>query len=220
MNEPLTDNYENELLPILHRILEVSADAIHLQNVPNWPRDSLPKSPIVQKLGLIVIPLFYPWWCRELEINYEQFGPYSTVLASAWQQLLDQSQCLVVEDTLEVQPSSFEEASNFPEITELFIQKLISYSQNPIFTQFETLELFSIIAVEQETLLRSQKILRRMNYIPAELQKKLLHRIYHKMLDIPHFNAFISERGKDYALNFITESIDAFYEAVPIDSDN
>ena len=215
MKPTISDKYENELLPILHRILDVSGTAIHLQNVPNWPRDSLPKSPIVQKLGLIVIPVLFPWWCRELEINYEQFGPYSTVLASVWQQLLDQGQCLVVEEQLEIQPASFEEKSNFPEITELFIQKLISYSSNPILTQFETIELFSILAVEQEALLRSQKILRRMNYIPEQLRKKLLQRVYQKMLNIPHFNAFISERGKDYAMNFIEDLLEAFYDAVP-----
>ena len=101
-------DYTHELLPILHRILDVSGSAIHLQQIPNWPRDSLPKSPMIQKLGLIVIPILYPWWCRDLEINYEQFGPYSPVIATVFNTMLDQGVCSVVNDTIDVLPVSFE----------------------------------------------------------------------------------------------------------------
>ena len=209
-------NYNHELLPILHRILDVSAQAIHLEQVPNWPRDSLPKSPIVQKLGLIVIPIFYPWWSHQLEIEYEQFGPYSPVIASVFEEMLEQGQCIINENYLEVGPPSFEEQINFPEITELFIQKLLSNSVNPILTQFEMIELFSIIAVEQEELFRSLKILRRMTYITDEQKKRLLLKVIKRMIDIPHLQAFIQERGTEYAKNFVAETIEAFYEAISL----
>ena len=210
----MEQHYDQELLPILHRILDVSAKTIHLEQVPNWPRDSLPKSPIIQKLGLIVIPLLYPWWCRDLEIEYEQFGPYSPIIASVFEEMLSQGQCSVQEDNLEVQPTSFEEKSIFPEITELLIQKLLSYSNNPILTQFETIELFSIISVEQENLFRSMKILRRMTNITDEQKKILIKRVFRRMREIPHLNSFINERGSLYSSRFISETIDAFYEAM------
>ena len=113
----MNTTYDQELQPIFHRILDVSESVIHLQQVPNWTRDSLPKSPIVQKLGLIILPVFYPWWCRELEISYEQFGPYSPVIATVFEEMLEQGQCVLREDYLEVQPVSFEEKAVFPEIT-------------------------------------------------------------------------------------------------------
>ena len=174
----MDQTYDYELMPILHRILDVSAKTIHLSQVPNWPRDSLPKSPIVQKLGLIIIPVLYPWWCRDLEIEYEQFGPYSPIIANVFEEMLLQGQCSIQEEFLEVQPTSFEEKSNFPEITELIIQKLLSYSNNPILTQFECIELFSIISVEHESLLRSMKILRRMTAITDEQKKILIKFLY------------------------------------------
>ena len=155
----MEQQYNQELLPILHRILDASAQTIHLNQVPNWPRDSLPKSPIIQKLGLIIIPILYPWWCRDLEIEYEQFGPYSPIIANVFEEMLSLGQCSISEDFLEVQPSSFEEKSVFPEITELIIQKLLSYCNNPILSEFETIELISIISVEQESLCRSMKFL-------------------------------------------------------------
>lgn len=210
----MEQQYDQELIPIMHRILDVSAKTIHLEQVPNWPRDSLPKSPIIQKLGLIVIPVLYPWWCRDLEIEYEQFGPYSPIISEVFEEMLQQGQCSIQEDFLEVQPSSFEERSNFPEITELIIQKLISYSTNPILTQFETIELFSIISVEQEELFRSMKILRRMVSISEENKKILSKRVFKRMRTIPHLNSFINERGSLYASKFISETIDAFYDAI------
>lgn len=206
--------YDYELMPILHRILDVSAKTIHLTQIPNWPRDSLPKSPIVQKLGLIIIPLLYPWWSRDLEIEYEQFGPYSPVIASVFEEMLVQGQCSIHEEFLEVQPTSLEEKSTFPEITELFIQRLLSYSSNPILTQFETIEIFSIISVEQEALLRSMKILRRMTILSEEQKKLLIRRVFKQMKNIPHLNSFINERGSLYASKFISETIDAFYESI------
>ena len=206
--------YDQELLPILHRILDVSAKTIHLEQVPNWPRDSLPKSPIVQKLGLIIIPVLYPWWCNDLEIEYEQFGPYSPIIANVFEEMLQQGQCSIHADYLEVQPTSFEEKSNFPEITELVIQKLLSYSNNPILTQFETIELFSIISVEQQALFRSLMILRRMTTISDDQKKVLIKRVFRKMREIPHLNSFIHERGTLYTSKFISETIDAFYNAV------
>ena len=209
----MEQQYDYELLPILHRILDVSAKTIHLTQIPNWPRDSLPKSPIVQKLGLIVIPLLYPWWSRDLELEYEQFGPYSPVIASVFEEMLVQGQCSIYEEFMEVQPTSLEEKSTFPEITELFIQKLLSYSNNPILTQFETIELFSIISVEQEGLLRSMKILRRMTVLSEEQKKLLIRRVFRRMKEIPHLNSFINERGSVYASKFILETIDAFYDA-------
>ncbi len=209
----MEQQYDYELMPILHRILDVSAKTIHLSQVPNWPRDSLPKSPIVQKLGLIVIPILYPWWCRDLEIEYEQFGPYSPIIASVFEEMLTQEQCSIHEEFLEVQPSTFEEKNNFPEITELLIQKLISYSNNPILTQFECIELFSIISVEQEAFFRSMKILRKMTIITDRQKKLLLRRVFRRMKEIPHLNGFINERGSVYASKFISETIDAFYEA-------
>lgn len=209
----MENEYGHELQPILHRILEASAQTIHLGMVPNWPRDSLPKSPIVQKLGLIVISSLYPWWCRDLEIEYEQFGPYSAVLADVFEKMLEDGQCLINEDYLEVVPSSFEEKNDFPEITELFIQKLISYSNNPVLEEFETIELFSIIAVEHEALCREMRILRRITSLTTDQKKKLISRTLQRMRTIPHLNSFILERGKNYALYFISETIDAFYEA-------
>lgn len=206
--------YDHELLPIVHRILDVSAKTIHLEQVPNWPRDSLPKSPIVQKLGLIIIPVLYPWWCRDLEIEYEQFGPYSPIIANVFEEMLQQGQCTIQEDYLEVQPTSFEEKTNFPEITELIIQKLLSFSNNPVLTQFETIELFSIISVEQESLFRSLKILRRMTSIGEEHKKTLIKKVFRKMREIPHLNSFINERGSLYSSKFISETIDAFYDAI------
>ena len=210
----MEQQYDEELLPIVHRILDVSAKTIHLEQVPNWPRDSLPKSPIIQKLGLIVIPVLYPWWCRDLEIEYEQFGPYSPIIANVFEEMLQQGQCSIREDFLEVQPTSLEEKTNFPEITELLVQKLLSYSNNPVLTQFETIELFSIISVEQEALFRSMKILRRMTTITEDKKKVLIKRVFRKMRDIPHLNSFINERGSLYSSKFISETIDAFYEAV------
>ena len=207
-------DYTHELLPILHRILDASGSAIHLQQIPNWSRDSLPKSLMIQKLGLIITPILYPWWCRDLEINYEQFGPNSPVIATIFDTMLDQGVCSVTEDTMEVLPVSFEESSCFPEITELFIQHLIKFSTNPILTQFETIELFSIISVEQEALLRSMKILRRMTAIPTELQTKLLQRVIYKMTSIPHLQAFMQERGNEYTKKFISELIETFYEGL------
>ena len=35
----------------------------------NWYRNSIPKSPIIQKLGLIVIPLIFPYWFKDMEIE-------------------------------------------------------------------------------------------------------------------------------------------------------
>ena len=210
----MDQQYDYELMPILHRILDVSAKTIHLSQVPNWPRDSLPKSPIVQKLGLIIIPILYPWWSRHLEIEYEQFGPYSPIIASVFEEMLTQGQCSIQEDYLEVQPASFEEKTNFPEITELIIQKLLSYSNNPILTQFECIELFSIISVEQELLFRSMKILRRMTSITEEQKRMLIKKVFKRMKTIPHLNSFINERGSIYASKFISETIDAFYEAI------
>ena len=207
-------DYTHELLPIVHRILDVSGSAIHLQQIPNWPRDSLPKSPMIQKLGLIVIPILYPWWCRDLEINYEQFGPYSPVIATVFNTMLDQGVCSVVNDTIDVLPVSFEESSTFPEITELFIQHLLRFSTNPILSQFETIELFSIISVEQEALFRSMRILRRMTVIPFELRSKLLQRVLYRMSTIPHLQAFMLERGNEYTKKFLTELIDTFYEGL------
>ena len=209
----MEQQYNQELLPILHRILDASAQTIHLNQVPNWPRDSLPKSPIIQKLGLIIIPILYPWWCRDLEIEYEQFGPYSPILASVFEEMLSQGQCSISEEFLEVQPSSFEEKSVFPEITELIIQKLLSFCNNPILSEFETIELFSIISVEQETLCRSMKILRRMTQLSADQKKILIKRVFRRMKEIPHLNSFIIERGSLYVSKFISESIDAFYDA-------
>lgn len=211
----MVQKYEYELMPILHRILDVSSNTnIHLNQVPNWPRDSLPKSPIVQKLGLIIIPILYPWWCRDLEIEYEQFGPYSPIIASVFEEMLTQGQCSIQEEFLDVQPATFEEKSAFPEITELIIHKLLSYSNNPILTQFECIELFSIISVEQEQLFRSMKILRRMTVISDDLKKNLIKRVFRRMREIPHLNSFINERGSLYASKFISETIDAFYESV------
>lgn len=209
----MEQQYDYELMPMLHRILDVSAKTIHLSQVPNWPRDSLPKSPIVQKLGLIIIPILYPWWCRDLEIEYEQFGPYSPIIASIFEEMLLQKQCSIHEEFLEVNPSSFEEKSNFPEITEIIVHKLLSYSNNPVLTQFECIELFSIISVEQEALFRSMKILRRMTLISGEQKRLLLKRVFRRMKEIPHLNSFINERGSYYASRFIFETIDAFYEA-------
>lgn len=45
------NKFSLELTPILHRILAIASSSINLHQVPNWPRDSLPKSPIVHKLG-------------------------------------------------------------------------------------------------------------------------------------------------------------------------
>lgn len=210
--------YNNELVPLIHRILDVSANIIHLNDVPNWPRDSLPKSPIVQKLALITLPVLYPWWTRLLEIEYEQFGPYSPVVGSVFQELLDQGQCVIQDDSLEVGPASFDEQANFPEITELFIQHLINYSSNPILSQFETIELFSIIAVEQEAFFRSLKVLRRMMYITEDQKKRISNRVLHRMMDIPHLRSFIQDRGEIYARNFVSDTIDAFYDATRISS--
>ena len=210
----MEQQYDYELMPILHRILDVSARTIHLSQVPNWPRDSLPKSPIVQKLGLIIIPILYPWWCRDLEIEYEQFGPYSPIIASIFEGMLQTGQCSIQEEFLEVQPTTFEEKSTFPEITELVIQKLLSYSNNPILTQFECIELFSIISVEQEAFFRSMKILRRMTIINEDHKKVLIKKVFRRMKEIPHLNSFINERGSIYTTKFISETIDAFYEAI------
>ena len=212
----MTQSYENELVPILHRILDVSAKTIHLNQVPNWPRDSLPKSLIIQKLGLIAIPVLYPWWSRELEIEYEQFGPFSPVLNFAFEQLLENGKCAVIENELEIQPMTIEEINDFPEISELFIQKIISYSNNPILSEFECLEIFSIISVEQEQLFRKLKILRRMTSLTNEHKKLLTKRVIKKMNEIPHLNSFIVERGLHYAMQFISETIDAFYHAIAL----
>ena len=210
----MNNQYEHELVPLIHRILDVSANAIHLGLVPNWPRDSIPKSPIVQKLALIVLPVLYPWWSRELEIEYEQFGPYSPVVGSVFKELVEQGQCAIREDYLEVGPASFDERINFPEITELFVQQLINYSSNPVLTQFETIEVFSIIAVEQEAYFRSLKVLRRMTYVTEEQKKAIIKRVIQRMEDIPHLRSFIQERGEKYAKKFISETIDAFYDAL------
>ncbi len=206
--------YNNELLPLIHRILDIAANNIHLQYVPSWPRDSLPKSPIVQKLILTVLPVFYPWWTRHLEIEYEQFGPYSPIVGSVFEELLEDGQCIIAGDSLEVGPASFDEQANFPEITEIFIQYLINYCTNPILTQFETIEVFSIIAVEQEPFFRSIKVLRRMSYVTEEQKKKVISRVMKKMLDIPHLRSFIHDRGDTYARNFVSDTIDAFYDAI------
>ena len=107
-----------ELTKILHRILDVSADKISLQQIPNWPRDSLPKSPLVHKLGLIVIPILYPWWSQNLDIQYEQFGPDSNCISDFFEELLEDKKCRIIENEMIIQPPSMEEVVTFPEITE------------------------------------------------------------------------------------------------------
>ena len=206
--------YSQELTPILHRILDVSANKIQLHQIPNWPRDSLPKSPIVQKLALITIPILYPWWAKELEIETEQFGPYSPILAESFLELLDNEKCSVQKDELVVQPSTLEEIVCFPEITELLIQTLVTSSINPVLTQFENLELFSIISVEHEKFFRERGILRRMLSPTLKQQDIILNRVLDRMHEIPHFKAFIDERGLRYAQIYIDEAINWFYTAI------
>ena len=84
----------------------------------------------------------------------------------------------------------------------------------PILTQFECIELFSIISVEQEAFFRSMKILRRMTIINEDHKKVLIKKVFRRMKEIPHLNSFINERGSIYATKFISETIDAFYEAI------
>ena len=160
--------------------------------------------------------MFYPWWCRDLEISYEQFGPYSPVIATVFENMLEQGQCILREGYLEVQPVSIEEKFVFPEITELFIQKLLSYSLNPILCQFETLEVFSIISVEQEAMFRFLKILRRMNDLDDDQRTRLIQRVLQRMEMIPHLHSFIQERGLTNTKQFLSEMIDSFYEALNV----
>ena len=49
----------------------------------------------------MTLPVLYPWWTTHLEIEYERFGPYSPVVGSAFEELLNQGQCFISEDTLE-----------------------------------------------------------------------------------------------------------------------
>lgn len=210
--------YSTELIPILHRILDITADSIRLQQVPNWPRDSLPKSPIVQKLGLIVISTLHPWWLPELEVSYEQFGPYSPILALAFEEMLESGRCEVLEEGQElvVQPTSLEERMDFPEISEKLLNNLISISITPVLTQFECIEMFSIVAVEHNLLLKKQGILRRKLFLGDHLQERLVTRVIARMYHIPHLNDFILDRGISYAYCFVKEMIEAFYEALTV----
>ena len=48
-----------------------------------------------------------------------------------------------------------------------------------------------------------------------EVHKKILiKKVFRRMKEIPHLNSFINERGSFYASKFISETIDAFYEAI------
>ena len=200
--------FSKELTTILHLILDVSADKISLQQIPNWPRDSLPKSPLVHKLGLIVIPILYPWWFQDLDIHYEQFGPVSNSISYSFEELLEDRRCQIKENEMVVLPPSLEEVGNFPQITELLVEKIINSSINPILTQFENLELFSIISVEQASYFAEQNIKRQMFFTKGEDRKLIGKRVFKRMREIPHLDTFIDERGKGSASKYVFEVID------------
>jgi hypothetical protein len=208
--------FSKELTTIIHRILDVCADKIQLQQVPNWPRDSLPKSPLVHKLSLIVIPILYPWWTQNLDLHYEQFGPVSNYVTECFEELLEEKKCQVVDNQMLVQPPSLEEKATFPEITEIFLDKIIRSSNNPILTQFENLELFSIISVEQAQYFADQEIRRQMFSITEKDRIDIGKRVFKRMREISHLDAFINDRGSKSASNYVLEAIDWFYEAVSL----
>ncbi|MHA2365839.1 MAG: hypothetical protein ACXAC7_17910 [Candidatus Hodarchaeales archaeon] len=203
--------FSNEFVPILHRILDLS-ETIRLQQLPNWPRDSMPKSPIAQKLGLIFIPLLYPWWVEKMEIEYEQFGPFSPAIATAFDEIIETGRGELNGNELIIQPTSIEERTDFPEITEGLMIDLITKCKSPIISQFECLEIMSIISVEHVRLLRKNGILRRKLSIPTEtMQKQLYKEVFKRMRGIPHLAYFIEKRGILYAYEFIKEVAEEFY---------
>lgn len=199
-------------MPILHVILDCAGENIKLQQLTNWYRNSIPKTPIIQKLGLIIIPLIFPYWFRDMEIEYEQFGPYSTAIAESYQEMLETGRIEIFNDELIIKPTSFEERSLLPAYIELLIRSIISSTMSPILPQFDLIELFSIISVEHTRLLNENGYLRRMFVLPNNQLKNILcYRILNRMEEIPHLLAFIHDRGQNYVKKFINELVEEFY---------
>ena len=52
-----------------------------------------------------------------------------------------------------------------------------------------------------------------MTQLSTYQKKIIIKRVFRRMKEIPHLNSFITERGSLYASKFISESIEAFYDA-------
>ena len=83
-------------------------------------------------------------------------------------------------------------------------------------TQFENLELFSIISVEQEAYFRDRGILRRILSLDLIQEKRIRNRVLNRMKEIPHFNAFIQERGMRYSKMYVSEAMEWFYDTISV----
>jgi len=65
---------------------------------------------------------------------------------------------------------------------------------------------------------KSIRVLRRMSYITEEQKNKINGRVLQRMREIAHLRSFMQDREEVYARNFVSDTIEAFYEAVSISS--
>ena len=161
-----------------------------------------------------MISALYPSRNPYLEISYQELGPFSPKIDLVFRDLLAEGICKINGDYLEILPCSINENDHFIEISELFIHKLIVYCNNKILDPFETIELFSIISVEQARLNHSQNVFRPMTTISLENKKLLIIRVKNSMKYTKLLSRFVLNYSPTYVYNFINERIDDFYDAL------
>lgn len=205
----------NDLKRLVHLVLDLSANNINLNQLPNWSRESIPKTPIIQKLGLIAISLFYPLLYSKIEINDENFGPHSPQITEATKELIEVGDCIIYDDEgfsgqLVVKPTTYSERREFLEIFN-FLQDLIDIAQTSCLSQFEFFEIFSVIAVEHASFLAKQDIFRRKFDIKFNHQIQICKSVFSRLKKYPHLYSFIKEHGEDCTYDLVQEIVYEFY---------